>query len=442
MLFQNKEKKEVLKISVTTWWEPFLYIAVLLLSFFYLAKTNISDPFLVIYTTLILSGLMIIIEVFKHTKKIVQENSENRKLNPNILEVVRNTLISYVGVILGIILILFTYWFLPDNEVVQFKASVEEVKFFILCLTLLLSPIMIFLSEYFLGSKKNGTFQMGLLATLQFKKINLKTLRDGILEWIIRLFFLTLNFVGSVMYVDLYRETMTSFSFLSGLNFVQIVLLFEAVIFMIIMMIIIPGYLFSWRLIGTDAKKIDSTWFAWTFLLICYPPFMGKIFSDVFNYSGPNDWTNLFGNFDFLLWICGFLILFFAFIHLWAEAQLGVRSSNLTNRGIITNGSFRYTKHPVYLSKLLSWFFLSLPFFNGATLPHSIQLGIAFLFICSIYGCRCLSEERLLATDKNYIKYALWMDKNATFSFVNKIFPFMSFEWRYAYWTKKNMLQN
>ena len=120
------------------------------------------------------------------------------------------------------------------------------------------------------------------------------------------------------------------------------------------------------------------------------------------------------------------------------EAIVGIRSSNLANRGIVTNGPFAYTKHSVYVSKFIVWFLIALPFFNGATVLESLQLGLAFLAVMGIYLNRTLSEERILAADADYRKYAYYMDKHSLFAWVGKIFPVMTFEWRYNYWKKQN----
>ena len=305
---------------------------------------------------------------------------------------------------------------------------------------------MIFLSEYFLGNKKDGTYNLGLFLLLQLDKINWKKFRDGFLEWTIRTFFLTLNFTSSVYSIKLYRENPLSFL---DMNYFDMILRLEVLIFLIIIIVITPGYFFSWRLIGSENKIIDSTWFGWTFLLICYQPFIGPFFYDTFQYwpeiSKAGDtpmWAYLFAGQPIALYIIGFGIVFAAWIHLWGEAIVGIRSSNLANRGIVTNGPFAYTKHPVYVSKFVVWFLLVFPFFNGATFLESVQLGLAFVAVMGIYLNRTLSEERILAVDPDYRKYAYYMDKHSMFAFMGKIFPAMKFEWRYNYWKSQGFYNN
>ncbi len=430
-------KSEISKISVTKWWEPFVSVFLLIGAFSLLYKTDISNTFLVVAIMLALSVFMIVCELAKR--------GIPRKGNTPIKEVFYNSFIKYLGVVFGMFLILFMYWMIPEYQILKYLNPINEAKFFIFTLVLVCAGPMIFLSEYFLGHKNDGTYNMGLFVTLQTEKVDWKSFRDGILEWLIRLIFLTLNFTSAVKLMGTYRSNPAYFLDHSFLNAVFVL---ESLIFFIILIVILPGYLFSWRLIGTDTKKIDSTWFAWIVLLICYQPFVGPVFQTTFKYvpevalvTNGSILSYYFSGIPILLYVIGFAIILFALIHLWAEAIIGIRSSNISNKGIITNGPFLFTKHPVYLSKIFGWFLISLPFFNALTALESFRLGLAFLVICAIYVGRSVSEERLLATDPTYVKYALYMDKYATFAFIGKIFPFMSFAWRYNYWQKNNMLK-
>jgi hypothetical protein len=48
-------------------------------------------------------------------------------------------------------------------------------------------------------------------------------------------------------------------------------------------------------------------------------------------------------------------------VYAWATVAFGLRFSNLTHRGILTHGPYRWTKHPAYLSKNLFWWLSALP---------------------------------------------------------------------------------
>ena len=104
-----------------------------------------------------------------------------------------------------------------------------------------------------------------------------------------------------------------------------------------------------------------------------------------------------------------------------------MRFSNLTHRGILTNGPYRFTKHPAYVSKNLSWWMISVPFVMVENNPwlsvkHCIALGI----INFMYFMRAKTEERHLSRDPTYVQYALWMNEHGALRFLNRI-PFMKY---------------
>ncbi len=86
-------------------------------------------------------------------------------------------------------------------------------------------------------------------------------------------------------------------------------------------------------------------------------------------------------------------------IYALCTVSFGLRFSNLTHRGIITDGPYRFTKHPAYLAKNLSWWLISVPFVSeqgwGAALRNCMLLALLNL----IYYARARTEERHLSRD-------------------------------------------
>jgi protein-S-isoprenylcysteine O-methyltransferase Ste14 len=439
-------RKEISKISVTTWYDPFMSIFVVIFGYTFLYKSNLSNVELVLSLVALVTLYQFGIEFLRR----IYGNLYYFPENPDFLSIFKNTCIKYLGVLFGTSLLLFAYWLFPFYRESKMVEILTEAVPTFLILFLPFSFIFIFFTEYLLGNKKDGTYELGRFVLLQFEKIDWEVFRSGLLEWLVRLIFLTLNFTTCVKLVSSFR--LGSPFVLQG-NFASDVLFLNAVMFIIILITILPGYTFSSRLIGTEVKKVDTTWFAWVVTLVCYQPFIGSTWAGYFDYNpvpelynGGEVWPVLTSQFslygvELLLVFVGIMILFSELIHLWSESTLGIRSSNLTNRGIITNGPFTYTKHPVYLSKCIGWFFATLPFVNSFNAIDSIRLGIIFLLVCLIYFLRSLAEEKLLATDENYVRYALFIDDNGLFSWAGRILPFLRFEFRYEYWKKNNLLK-
>jgi protein-S-isoprenylcysteine O-methyltransferase Ste14 len=111
-----------------------------------------------------------------------------------------------------------------------------------------------------------------------------------------------------------------------------------------------------------------------------------------------------------MLWGSG--ILFLVFVYVWSTAAFGLRFSNLTHRGIITHGPYRWTKHPAYLAKNLSWWMISVPFVAGSGWLVAIQSCLMLAAVNLIYYLRAKSEERHLAADPVYRDYQAYIARH------------------------------
>ena len=102
-------------------------------------------------------------------------------------------------------------------------------------------------------------------------------------------------------------------------------------------------------------------------------------------------------------------------------ASFGGRFSNLTHRGIITNGPYRYTKHPAYLAKNLSWWLLAMPFMVSDGVGAALSRCALLLCLNALYYLRAKTEERHLALDPVYVAYAAWIDEHGLLRWLNRV---------------------
>ena len=133
-------------------------------------------------------------------------------------------------------------------------------------------------------------------------------------------------------------------------------------IFFIDLLFTTVGYALCFRPIDTHLRSAEPTFLGWGVALFCYEPFFGMLFERQYvHYQGLGfgDWLAPYPN---LRWAWAIAILLLITVYVLATVAFGVRFSNLTHRGILTNGPYRFIKHPAYVSKNLSWWLLSIPF--------------------------------------------------------------------------------
>lgn len=96
--------------------------------------------------------------------------------------------------------------------------------------------------------------------------------------------------------------------------------------------------------------------------------------------------------------------------------SFGLRFSNLTNRGIITSGPYRFTKHPAYITKNLSYWMVSVPFVEPLGWQVALMHCARLVAVNLIYYTRAKTEERHLMRDLDYRAYAEWIAQHGLFA--------------------------
>lgn len=153
------------------------------------------------------------------------------------------------------------------------------------------------------------------------------------------------------------------------------------------------GYLVEANFFKNNIKSVEPTILGWVVCIWCYPPF--NVFSfRIFDFQIINI-AHTYPGWVHALMTC--LITFSWGIFAWASVALGFKASNLTNRGIVTSGPYRFARHPAYFAKIFIWLIQGI-FFG------QYFVGILMGFIL-IYVLRAWTEERHLSMDPDYTEY-------------------------------------
>lgn len=335
-------------------------------------------------------------------------------------------LLRCVGLILTLCPFALGYWAFPE-----YRDSFYQPWWAFLQLTL---PFILALSlPYFLWcSKQDNTsdayLQLGLLCFGQTQQLDQKLITQHMLGWLVKAFFLPLMlgyFWGSIQNIEqinmhtlldslffciqqlLHPSTINHTVHYLSNNFSYVFDFAWAIIFLIDVGIVCVGYAITLRLFDNQIRSTEPTLLGWAVALVCYAPFNTLFSGSYMSYTrGDFTWGTWLAPHDIWYVIWGSIILLLCLIYVAASIAFGLRFSNLTNRGIITNGPYRYVKHPAYLAKNLSWWFVAIPF-----VAHDQQYGTAIrcilmlLVMNFIYYLRAKTEERHLSHDPVYLDY-------------------------------------
>jgi protein-S-isoprenylcysteine O-methyltransferase Ste14 len=168
----------------------------------------------------------------------------------------------------------------------------------------------------------------------------------------------------------------------------------------------LAGYCISMRLIDSHITTAEPTLFGWAMALACYPPFNNQITGLYLPYDTPNVvvWQTQLKDNPYLLVSASVVMLALMTIYTWGTLAFGLRFSNLTNRGLVCCGPYRYIRHPAYICKNLAWWIEYMPF-TSPNLLDAVLRTVHMLIVNLIYWLRAYTEERHLMREPHYREY-------------------------------------
>lgn len=153
------------------------------------------------------------------------------------------------------------------------------------------------------------------------------------------------------------------------------------------------GYATESRWMGNKTRSVEPTAFGWAICICCYPPYNNVLGT----YLPLEGGIHRIASDNVLLGFRAATVLLFA-IYAAATVAFGFKFSNLTNRGIVSRGPYRFVRHPAYLCKCSAWWLEHIP-------TMTITKAIFLSGLCGVYALRAWTEERHLSMDPDYRAY-------------------------------------
>lgn len=181
------------------------------------------------------------------------------------------------------------------------------------------------------------------------------------------------------------------------------------------------GYILTMKPLDAQIRSANPYLAGWLAALACYPPFqLMQQGGPLFYNANTADWAYWLEGRTALLWLWAGALVLLTGVYAWATVAFGIRFSNLTYRGVLTNGPYRYTRHPAYLSKNAFWWLATLPFLvTSQSLVDAVRNTFFLGCVSAIYLWRAKTEERhLMAEDPKYRAYSEWMERNGAITAV------------------------
>ncbi len=291
-----------------------------------------------------------------------------------------------------------------------------------------LGLLLVFLTPFYLmlvdhdpdlpGEKLDGSLALGDWLSARRTDVRQRAaIRQHVLGWLVKFFFipymlsLAWESLDGFSNWDWPAAGLASLTLPDARDFVR-----ETAIYLMGFLdvtIALVGYLCTLKFLDSHIRSTDTSGFGWLVCIVCYGPWWLMFYQAYVDYDDDSYWQDwLAGRPEMLTWIWGGLIVFFTFTYLWATIAFGIRFSNLTNRGIITNGPYRWLKHPAYVSKNIFFWLISVPFVVVDTVGEAFRLSVLLVLVNILYYFRAKTEEAHLRNDPVYVAYEAWIAQN------------------------------
>ncbi|MDR3416001.1 MAG: isoprenylcysteine carboxylmethyltransferase family protein [Nevskia sp.] len=334
--------------------------------------------------------------------------------------------VRLAGFALTLGIIALAYWIFPEYH----GSFYDPYWGFLETLAIPVLPLVPFYfawTDRRLQDPHDAYWHLGMLALRSGSvDIDWAALRSHFMGWAVKCFFLPLMAVylsGEVhtlnnVFTALSRDGMAIYHFLYELSY-TVDLLFCVV-----------GYTITLRLFDSHIRSTEPTAFGWVIALVCYQPFYSVIGSYYLHYDDSIYWDNwgILSAWPPLRYLWAAAIIALLFIYGLSTVAFGLRFSNLTYRGIITAGPYRFTKHPAYLSKNLSWWLISVPWVWEAHWYEAVRNCCMLALLNLVYYLRARTEESHLSLrDPDYVAYALWMEEHGLLRRLGRLLPVLRY---------------
>lgn len=315
------------------------------------------------------------------------------------------------------------YWLAPEYHGRFYSNFWEALRLIGPAILLLGVPYMVFMDER-QRDPYDSYYYFGKCLLLDCKGVKGALIGQHLLGWLVKAFFLPLMFVSFAQNINYLHNADFSEYFTDFKRFFR---LSVDIMFTFDLLSAVAGYTLAIRLFDTHIRSSEPTVFGWLICTMCYQPFLSVYMRYYLTYSN-NDWQRWLDGSPFWTAVWGSMALFTLLVYTLASLNFGCRFSNLTHRGVLTKGMYRFTKHPAYVGKNLFWWFTYVPFVPMVGWLDSLRYCLLLLGINTVYYLRARTEENHLSRDPAYVQYALYMNEHSLFRRLARCLPFLQYK--------------
>lgn len=172
----------------------------------------------------------------------------------------------------------------------------------------------------------------------------------------------------------------------------------------------LAGYVFASNNLVPSIRDTNTSMLGWAVCLLCYPP-LSHYWSAALSVARLEiRWPELTAaSPDFIVTVGAVGMLMAMAIYIPATVVFGLRFSNLTNRGVVTTGPYRWFKHPAYMAHIVNAWIIVIIFLPASGMTLKWELVMVPVAYTILYSMRMKTEEMHMRQDPEYVRYEEWI---------------------------------
>lgn len=173
----------------------------------------------------------------------------------------------------------------------------------------------------------------------------------------------------------------------------------------------LSGYIFASNALVPTIRSTQPRLSGWIVCLLCYGPVFGhwsdfeRVVHQEINW--PASLTP-----DASVIAAGIVMIVLLALYVSATVVFGLRFSNLSNRGVISSGPYRYMKHPAYFAHAANAWLITFVFLPAAGVELTTSQMLVPVAFTLLYRCRAVTEEMHMREDEQYVAYSDWIARH------------------------------
>lgn len=332
--------------------------------------------------------------------------------------------VKFIGLYGTLGMIALLYWLFPEYNGSYYNMFYRAVSLVGPAFAIASVPYVLFM-DGFSKDPRDSYYLFGAWLLGNGRGTPRAIIIQHVLGWVVKAFFLPLMFVSFAGNIRALTTADFSAYFTHFQTFYQ---LSTTLMFTIDLLVAVAGYAFTLKLFDSHIRSAEPTLLGWTICLMCYQPFL-SVYMRLYLPYANNEAMAWLNDSPTLQMAWGSVALSALFVYTATSVNFGLRFSNLTHRGILTTGLYRFTKHPAYVGKNTFWWLVYIPFVStSGDWLEALRYTILMCGISGVYYLRARTEEAHLSRDPAYVQYALYMNEHSVFRHVTKVLPFLRYQ--------------